>query len=302
MTHISRRALLAGTATLVAAGGLEAASLGGAFDHRGRSISGSGPAVRRALAQRGNGIVHIGHSTHVIEVDGLRVLTDPWFSDPAFGALAHTSGPACDLEELADLDVIAVSHEHPDHADLVALDRFAGKSRVSVLVATEALRAKLRARGFREVTRLVAWESVTLRGVAVQAVPALHDVPEVGFVVGGARARVYFAGDTGLQPAFREIRERCQPTFALLPVDGTRLRGSERATLDAVQAARVVETLGVTAVMPSHADARFTDPFAEHVLTATSPDAGAARFARELARSVPGARCHLPQPAERVAI
>jgi L-ascorbate metabolism protein UlaG (beta-lactamase superfamily) len=302
MSGISRRMLLGAAGCSLLGGGLEAASLGGAFDHRERLAPSASERARESLARRGDGVVHIAHSTHLIEVEGVRVLTDPWFGDPAFGALAHSDGPACGVEELAGVDVIAISHEHPDHADLSALDRFPSKGRVLVLVATEPLRSALRARGFVAVERLASWGRVQLDGVSIEAVPALHDVPELGFVVSGAGARVYFAGDTAFQPEFSAIRERCRPTFALLPVDGTRLRGSALGTLDARDAVRAAGVLGVTQVMPSHAEARFTDPLARHVLTVTSAQRGAEPFARELARSLPNVRCLTPRPGDRVAV
>jgi L-ascorbate metabolism protein UlaG (beta-lactamase superfamily) len=299
---LGRRALLAGAGGSLFACGLEAASLGGVFDHRERLPASALETVRRALGQRDDGVVHIGHSTHVIELDGVRVLTDPWFSDPAFGALVHATRPACDVGELGDIDAIVVSHEHPDHADLAALDRCESKSRAVVLVATESLRVALRTRGFTHVDRMQSWEYTELGSVSIQAVPALHDVPELGFVVAGASARVYFAGDTAFQPEFAEIRERCRPTCALLPVDGTRLRGSSRPTLDAPEAARAAAVLGVRQVIPSHGEARFTDPLAEHVLTVTSEAAGAVRLARELARALPNVHCAQPKPGDRVAV
>jgi L-ascorbate metabolism protein UlaG (beta-lactamase superfamily) len=305
--RLSRRALFAGTGALVAsAAGVEAASLAGSFDHRAppdfERKSAQGPALERALSRRDDGIVHIGHSTHLVDVDGLRVLTDPWFSDPAFGALAHTRGPACDVETLVSVDVIAISHEHPDHADLAALDRFSEKTRALVLVPNGALVSKLRELGFPQVTALAAWEHAELRGVRLEAVPALHDVPELGFVIRGRAASVYFAGDTAFHSDFERIRERHRPTVALLPVDGTSLRGSSRPTLDAVEAARAAALLGVRRAIPSHAETRFTDPLAEHLLTAQSPNFGPERFAHELALRVPHCRYQRPAPGERIAL
>jgi L-ascorbate metabolism protein UlaG (beta-lactamase superfamily) len=135
----------------------------------------------------------------------------------------------------------------------------------------------------------------------VHAVPAVHDVPEIGFVVAAKGTSIYFAGDTAPHANFAAIAERLRPTFAILPVDGTRLRGSAPATMNAREAASAARDLGVRGVMPSHAEARFTDPFAEHVLTASS-DAGVERFRLEVARRLPGVRCHVPKPGERLVV
>ena len=97
--RIGRRAAIVGAAVL-GAGGLEYASLRGAFDHRRRVAPSAPERIKESLAKAASAasVVHVGHSTHLVCVDGLRFLTDPWFDDPAFGALAHERGPACDLE------------------------------------------------------------------------------------------------------------------------------------------------------------------------------------------------------------
>jgi L-ascorbate metabolism protein UlaG (beta-lactamase superfamily) len=298
MTRLVRRAFVAGAFGFGAA---EALSLTGAFDHRHSPRASARESARYALAADGCGVVHVGHSTHVLSLGGRRVLTDPWFSDPAFGALEHTRGPACSPEDLTGLDAVLVSHEHPDHADLAALERLPDKARAVVLVATEALERKLQKLGCRSVRRIAPWETHDLDGALVHAVPAVHDVPEIGFVVVGGGASVYFAGDTAFHPDLAAIAERYRPTFAILPVDGTRLRGSASATMNAVEATRATRLLGVRGVMPSHTEARFTDPFVEHVLTASS-HAGVERFRREVAARLPYVRWTAPEPGERVEV
>jgi len=303
MTTLGRRALVAGGFS--GGAGLilcEALSLAGAFDHRRERRPSARQRLLASLEETAaSGVVHVGHSTHVVCVGGRRVLTDPWFSDPAFGSLEHTIAPACTAEDLAGVDAIAVSHAHPDHADLDALDRFPTKTRVSVLVGTNELAHALRSRGFVNVRVLAPWESHDLCGAVVHAVPAVHDVPEVGFVVAADVSSVYFAGDSAFHGELSAIRERLRPTFAILPVDGTRLRGSAHATMNASEAARAARELGVRGAMPSHTEATFTDAFAEHVLTA-SYGGGAELFRREMARLLPTVECHVPAPGVRVAL
>ncbi len=298
MTILGRRAFVAGA---LGAGAGETLSLSGAFDHRHPPKPNARERLRTSLGTNSAGVIHVGHSTHLLCVGGRRLLTDPWFADPAFGALEHERPPACAPEDLVGLDAVLVSHDHPDHADLSALDRFPDKSRVVVLVATEELSRKLVRLGYENVRVLAPWEGHDLGGAEVHAVPAVHDVPELGFVVSGGSTRIYFAGDTGWHGQFRAIAERFGPSFAILPVDGTRLRGSSQATLNAEEAARAACELGVQGALPSHAEARFTDPFAEHVLT-TSSHAGAERFRRALERLAPEAHCHVLEPGARVDV
>lgn len=298
MKRVTRRALGAFAAAL---GGAEAISLAGGFDHRAAHLPTASERVRAALSGAKPGVVHIGHSTHVVCLDGQRFLTDPWFFDPAFGALEHALDPACSIDDLDACTAVLVSHEHPDHADLEALDRFPRKRSVPVLLGTATLERKLRDLGYADVARLAPWEHFERGGVTVHAVPALHDVPELGFVLAGHEGSVYFAGDTAYHPDLPAIAERYRPGFAILPVDGLRLRGTDAGTMGAADAVRAARVLGVSGVMASHGESSFTDPFAEHVLTASVPG-GVERFRAAMAAALPGVRCETPLPGESVAI
>jgi len=304
---ITRRRALAAAGVVAAGGALEALSLAGKFDHR--SFPGGGgdaarygaslAALEGDAALAGGAIVHVGHSTHLLSVAGVRFLTDPWFFDPAFGALSHIQGPAVAPEALGPLGALLVTHDHADHADMRAIDRM--DKRATAIVATAGLAAKMRASGFGTVEVLAPWRSIAVGGATITAVPGQHDIYEVGFVVAGAGRAVYFAGDTRLHDDLPAIAERFGLTAAILPVDGTRLTGGALHVMtpeDAVTAARI---LGARLVMPSHAEARFSDPFAGRVLASTILGAPEL-FAGAVARALPAVRCAVPKPGELVPL
>jgi L-ascorbate metabolism protein UlaG (beta-lactamase superfamily) len=310
ISRISRRALLKGGAALLGTGAfLEWQSLRGKFDHRSSPIpapSGSERyrasigALERALTGiSSNAIVHVGHSTHLLCVDGLRLLTDPWFYDPAFGALAHEHPPAVVPQDIGRLDAILVTHDHADHADQRAMDQM--DKRAAVIVSTNELASRIRRLGYRQVTVLAPWEEQKLGTVSITAVPALHDIYEIGFVVRGAHTTMYFAGDTRLHPDLPAIAERFAPDVAILPVDGTRLIGGALHVMtpdDAVTAAR---TLKSRLVVPSHAEAIFSDPLVSNVLASTV-DRARFVFGETMGRALPGVRCVVPGAGELVTI
>ncbi len=306
--RITRRGLLAGGAALLgSAAFVEYESLQGRFDHR-YSPGRSGTRYRESLATleaagttgvARASIVHVGHSTHLLCVGGLRLLTDPWFYDPAFGALEHELPPAVLARDVGRLDVILVTHDHADHADARAMDEM--DKRALVIVATSELAARVRNLGYREVIVLAPWEERAMGGVTITAVPGLHDIYEIGYVVRGGGVSVYFAGDSRLHPALPAIAERFEPDVSILSCDGTRLAGGALHVMtpeDAVTAARM---LGSKLVLPSHAEAVFSDPLVAHVLASTVARARFV-FGEQMARALPGVRCVVPGPGELVAI
>jgi L-ascorbate metabolism protein UlaG (beta-lactamase superfamily) len=301
---ISRRGLIAGGAALAAAGlGLEYSSFQGKFDHR-RAL-GASAADRYAESQRridrgAEGVLHIGHSTHLLALGGLRLLTDPWFYDPAFGALAHDVIPAVVPSGLGKLDAILISHDHADHADLRALAEMDKKA--SVVVATEELAKKVRGAGFSDVSVLALAERKTIGPLTIAAVEAVHDVYEIGFVVTRGDASVYFAGDTALNPAIAKIGQAFKPRLSILPCDGTLLTGGAQLVMTPADAVEAAKRLGSRIVIPSHAEAYFSDPIASTFL-ASAAKSPRETFAAGVAKDLAGiATCPIPAPGELVML
>lgn len=312
--RITRRRAIVG-ASLVAAGtlgALEYQSLRGKFDHRKRMpppyADGMrfGESIAALMVAKEPALVHVAHSTHLLWFPhpdhrgaGTRFLTDPWFYDPAFGALRHEVATPVEPEGLGALDAILLTHDHADHADLRAMDRM--DKRAIVVVPTVDLAAKVRALGFTDVSVLVPWERRRIGGATVTAVPALHDIYEIGYVLRGGDRSVYFAGDTRLHPDLPAIAERLAPDVAILPVDGTRLTGGNLHVMTPEDAVTAAKTLKVKTVIPSHAEAEFSDPLVERLLASTVPRARF-RFEEEAKRSLPDVRCVVPRAGELVSL
>lgn len=292
-----------GAAALAAAAGLEYASFRGSFDHR-RTPGAEGEEVyresQRRIAAGEEGVLHIGHSTHVIALGGLQLLTDPWFYDPAFGALSHAIVPAVRPAALGKLDAILVTHDHADHADLRALAEM--DKGAAVLVNTEALAKKVRGVGFANVVVLAVGERKAFGEVTVAAVEAVHDVEEIGYVVTHREKSVYFAGDTAMNPAIPRIAQTFRPLLSILPCDGTRLTGQAQLVMTPADAVEASKLLGSRLVMPSHAEAYFSDPIAEHIL-ASAPPKPRETFRAGVERELRGqTQCVVPRPGELVVV
>jgi L-ascorbate metabolism protein UlaG (beta-lactamase superfamily) len=301
---ITRRRAAIGAGALLTASTLEYFSFRGSFDHRymvarGRDRFDASLAALNAARERGereNGVLHIGHSTHCLVVDGVRFLTDPWFYDPAFGAMKHESGPAVEPARFEGLDAILITHDHADHCDEKALAEMP-KSGVTCVVATKELVAKVKRCGFSEAEVLAPWETLEVDGVRVTAVPGLHDIYEIGFVLEGKDGAIYFAGDSALHPDLKTIAERFSPKLSILPVDGTRIRGADLHVMRPVDAVEAAKILGSPMLLPSHAEAIFHDPIAKYLITENIEGANLI-FDRLMRESLPDRKVLLPAPGD----
>jgi L-ascorbate metabolism protein UlaG (beta-lactamase superfamily) len=215
------------------------------------------------------GIQPIGGSTAVIEMGGLRLVTDPTFDEPhasAPGRPQRTSAPALAAQDLGHLDVALVSHDqHPDNLDQAGR-ALLGDIPLVLTTVGGAQRLGGSARG------LQPFESIEVerrdgRALRVTALPAQHGPigaeaesgPVVGFLVAGdGLPTVYVSGDNASVDVVRDIVARVGTVdVALLFVGAARapfLFDGAPLTLtseDAVQAARV---LGARVVVPIHCD------------------------------------------------
>ena len=230
-------------------------------------------------------ITWLGHATVLVEMDGVRLLTDPLLGE-RLGPLRRI-GPTPDPVAIGPIDAVLISHAHPDHFDAGSLKRVAGEP---LLVVPTGL-GRTAGRAGRSVHELRAGESVGVfrdevtgpgpPSIEVTAIPARHwrwplqpRARCLGYLIEGS-VGIYFAGDTALFPAMGELDGRV--AIALLPVGrwGPH-RGPDRLTpSSAVEAMRRV---GAKAAIPIHWGTFHPPGMAPGRWGSPSADAGA-RFA-----------------------
>lgn len=174
----------------------------------------------------------IGHSTFLIQVAGLNILTDPIFSDRAspvkFIGPRRFTPPALRQEDLPAIQAAMISHNHYDHLDEDSVKRLGNRVKFFVPLG---LSKWFQAAGLDSVTELDWWQVTEFGPIRLHCVPAQHfsmrtlfDANKTlwaGWVLETPVGKIFFAGDTGYSPDFREIGQRLGPMrLSLIPIGG----------------------------------------------------------------------------------
>ena len=236
----------------------------------------------------------LGHSAVVIDLDGVRVLTDP-VTRARVGPLRRVE-PVPSRERTRGIDAVLISHLHWDHLDVPSLRDLGGSTPLYVPAGSGPW---VRAAGFTEVHDIAVGDSVDIGGVLVRAVPALHSgfrpplgptAPPLGFVIRGSRS-IYFAGDTDIFDGMADLGERID--LALIPVWGWGPTLGRGLHLDPLKAAEALRLIRPRAAVPIHWGTYWPHALgrvlAERLV---EPPAAFAEYAAELApdvRTVPTA-------------
>ena len=211
----------------------------------------------------------LGHSTVLLELDGLRVLTDPVWGERAspygFAGPKRFQPMPVELSRLPPLDAVIVSHDHYDHLDHATILELARTTEVPFYTSL-GVGAHLEAWGVpaERITELDWWESARPpRGeLRITAAPSQHFSGRglgdrnrtlwSSFVVETPRHKVFFSGDTGLTPEYGEIRQRLGPFDLVMLEVGAWHPSWGDIHLGPENALRALELLGGGALLPVH--------------------------------------------------
>ncbi len=201
----------------------------------------------------GDRLTFLGHSTVLVDLDGVRLLTDPLLGHLAAGAIRRQVPPVLG-DTLGDLSVVFISHGHWDHLDLASLRALPGEPAIIVPVGL----GRIVARATRGVVHeMRPGDRLQVGALTLEAVHAEHGrrrspfttaEDALGILVVGS-AGVYFAGDTDLFPGMEQLAGRVD--VALLPVGGWGPRLG-RGHLNPARAAEAAALIRPTIAAPIH--------------------------------------------------
>ena len=179
-------------------------------------------------------ITFVNHSTFLIQVEGLNILTDPVWSDRTspfkFAGPKRMKPPGLRFEDLPKIDYIILSHNHYDHLDITTVKELFRIHKPKIITPL-GVKAFLDNNLVNSATDLDWWQEMSLSdSLVIQSVPAQHFSGRgvfdrdatlwCGYVIKSRHGNIYFAGDTGYNEfTFKDIGTRCAPvSVALIPI------------------------------------------------------------------------------------
>ena len=180
-----------------------------------------------------NHTIWIGHSTFIIKLNNLTILTDPVFSERAspfkrFGP-KRLIPPSISLEQLPKIDIVTISHNHYDHLDIRSLKKLSKLNPDLIFLIPNGDLDIFKKRKIKNVKEFIWWQDIKIDEFIFTFTPVQHwsarglfDRNESlwgGWFIKGDKFSIFHAGDTGYSDDFLKTREKLgSPKYAFIPI------------------------------------------------------------------------------------
>jgi L-ascorbate metabolism protein UlaG (beta-lactamase superfamily) len=177
-------------------------------------------------------LIWFGHSAFLLQMDGKNILLDPMFGDvpaphPLLGNSRYSSTLPIEIEKLPHIDAIVISHDHYDHLDYGSIQKL--KSKTNKFYVPLGVGAHFQSWGIdsNDIVELDWWERSQLGPIELVFTPSRHfsgrgltdrnNTLWGSWVINGISDKIYFSGDSGYGPHFKEIGDKYGPfDFAMI--------------------------------------------------------------------------------------
>ncbi|WP_064092943.1 MBL fold metallo-hydrolase [Rossellomorea aquimaris] len=167
-------------------------------------------------------VTWFGHSACMIEIDGKHLFLDPMFGDapspfPWIGGKRYSKILPFSIEELPKIDAVIFSHDHYDHLDYGTIQKL--RNKVEQFFVPIGVGSHLERWGIdpENISELDWWDEIEFEGLTLASTPArhfsgrsLHDRNSTlwcSWVIKGKDSNIFFSGDSGYGPHFKDIGE-----------------------------------------------------------------------------------------------
>lgn len=181
------------------------------------------------IADKPDGLTRLtwfGHSAFLLELDGKNILIDPMLGEspaphPWLGTGRYSDQLPIKIEKMPKIDAVLISHDHYDHLDYKSILKL--KDKTDAFYVPFGVGAHLAAWGISEnkIFELNWWDEIKHKNFTFVAAPARHFSGRALFdrnstlwsswIILAETESIYFSGDGGYGPHFKEIGEKYGP-------------------------------------------------------------------------------------------
>ena len=163
-----------------------------------------------------------GHSTLLLQMHGKNILFDPVFSKRtspvSFAGPKRFSETPCKIDELPEIGILIVSHDHYDHLDKSSIKKL--DSKVKRFIVPLGVERRLQSFGVKKekITNMAWWEEVTFDGLTIGCTPSRHFSGRklidnfttlwASWVIFDGNHKVFDCADSGFDTHFEKIHEK----------------------------------------------------------------------------------------------
>ena len=212
-------------------------------------------------------ITWFGHSAFLIEIAGKKILIDPMFGPvpaphPWLGKKRYSNGLPIEIEKLPEIDAIIMSHDHYDHLDYGSIMKLKAKTKQFYMPLGVGAHFKKWGIEAERIHELDWWDDIMLDSLKFTCAPARHFSGRgmfdraatlwASWVIEADGKNIYFSGDSGYGPHFKEIGQRFGSfDFAMMECGqyGEKWKAIHMTPEETIQAS---VDINAKAVMPIH--------------------------------------------------
>ena len=167
-----------------------------------------------------------GHSAFLLQLDGKKILIDPMLGEspaphPMIGVKRYNKEIPIEIENLPFIDFVIISHDHYDHLDYESVMKLKGK--VGKFYMPLGVGTHFKSWGFDEnqILELDWWDETMEDNIKLVCTPSRHFSGRgltdrsatlwSSWVILSEKKKIYFSGDGGFGPHFKEIGDKYGP-------------------------------------------------------------------------------------------
>ncbi|KUF30576.1 MBL fold metallo-hydrolase [Bacillus cereus] len=171
-------------------------------------------------------VTWFGHSASLLKIEGKKLLLDPMFGDasspfPLFNSKRYSGAFSLERDDLQEIDAIIISHNHYDHLNYKSIMQL--KNRAKHFYVPTGVAQYLIKWGVSpsKISEHNWWDEITFDNIKLVCASARHFSGRgmtdrdrslwCSWLILGQETKIFFSGDSGYAPHFKEIGDKYGP-------------------------------------------------------------------------------------------